>query len=89
MFLGKVRSLVLSSKHCFFVVPVDKQPSLFNLLVSDEKSFVLLAFHTSVGYRLSCKHYTKQESLDKYKHSSLLQTFLNYGVKSFTTMALS
>ncbi len=34
-----------------------------------------------VGSSLACKYYTKLESIAKGKHSSLLETFANYGRK--------
>jgi hypothetical protein len=39
--------------------------------------------HSRVVYGLTQKHLTRLERLSKDKHSSLLQTFENYGLKKF------
>ncbi len=41
---------------------------------------------TRVGSGHTCKHQTRMERLAKDTHSSLLQTFVKYGRKSFITL---
>ena len=42
---------------------------------------------TREGSGLTCKHYTRLEKLAMDKHPSLLQKSVNYGQKSFITLA--
>jgi hypothetical protein len=46
-----------------------------------------VVLHSRVALGLNHKHLTRLERPAKDKHSSLLQTVINYGCKSFITFA--